>query len=104
MKVIYIADDGKEFDNEWDCMDYEWKLNHTHLNDIVFYDKDHNELKEIFLHDIYTITEKVVVPNKEALEDLHEFAEYTGFCCYYSIEDVGVWYFDEDIGDFKKGE
>lgn len=104
MRVIYIADDGKQFDDEYACMDYEWTLNNPHINDVKFYDKDHNELKDIFLEDVYCITEKVVVPNKEALEVLHELAEYTGFCCYFSIEEVGVWHFDEETNDFKMGE
>ena len=48
MKVIYIADDGKEFDNEYDCESYEWELNHAHLNEICFYDKDGNKLDDIY--------------------------------------------------------
>jgi len=37
MRVVYIADDGKEFNDEWDCRDYEWKLNHPAINDICMY-------------------------------------------------------------------
>ena len=28
MKIIYEAFDGTQFDNEFECEDYEWKLNH----------------------------------------------------------------------------
>lgn len=29
MRNIYIADDGTQFDNQFDREDYEWKLNHA---------------------------------------------------------------------------
>lgn len=102
MKVIYIADDGKEFDNEFDCQSYEWKLNHPHLKDICFYDKDNKVLGNIFLQETYETTERIVVPNKDALNDLQEFANYTGFCCYEDIVGCGEWAFDIKKGTFVK--
>ena len=39
MKIIYIADDGTQFDDEYACKDYEWKLNHPHLKDVHIFDK-----------------------------------------------------------------
>ena len=30
MRVLYIADDGKEFDNEFECEHYEW-LQDAHI-------------------------------------------------------------------------
>lgn len=101
MKVIYISDDGKIFDNEIDCEDYEWKLKHP-LNDIRFYDKDNNELNNVFSEDTYNITEKVVVTSERALKDLEEFANYTGFCCYYDINECGEWVFDMKMETFVK--
>ena len=38
MRTVYIADDGKEFDNEFDCEHHEWMLNHTNLKYIKIYD------------------------------------------------------------------
>ena len=35
MKILYQADDGTRFDNEWDCEDYENKLNHPYLKNIL---------------------------------------------------------------------
>lgn len=97
MKVLYIADDGKKFENKFDCLEYEWKLNHPSLKDICFYDKDNNLLEDIFSDKIYQITEKVVVTNKDQLGDLFEFARYTGFCSYYDIIDCGEWVFNGNI-------
>ena len=102
MKVIYIADDGKEFDDEWDCRDYEWKLNHSSLKDICFYDKDDKLLEDIFSEKTYNVTDKIVVTNENQLKDLQELARYCGFCCYEDIVECGEWIFDYYKGTFVK--
>lgn len=102
MKVIYIADDGKEFDDELACEDYEWKLNHPHFKDVHFYDEDGNELDDVFSEGTYNKTEKIVIPNNDALNDFQDFAEYTGFCCYDGVVDCGEWNFDNDTAEFVK--
>ena len=102
MKVVYIADDGKEFDDEFDCINYEWKVNHPHLKDIGFYDEENNKLTDIFSEEVYCITETVVIPDEIALKELQEFADYTGFCCYKDINKCGEWIFNYDIETFVK--
>lgn len=102
MKVVYIADDGKEFDNEFDCEVHEWKLRHPHLQDVRFYDECGNELIDIFSEGSYNKTEKVVIPNDDALKDFQDFAECTGFYCYDSVVDCGEWTFDYDTAEFVK--
>ena len=102
MKVIYIADDGKEFDNAWDCEDYEWQLNHKHLNDVHCYDKDGNELKDIFSEDTYCKVMTIIVPTYEAAKDMQDLARYTCYCFYDHITESGVWVFDEDKDRFVK--
>lgn len=47
MRTIYIADDNKEFDDEFECKRYEWLLKHPHLKDIKCYDKDGNLFADI---------------------------------------------------------
>ena len=42
MKIIYIADDGKEFDDEFECEHYEWALDRPHIKEIVCYDENGN--------------------------------------------------------------
>ena len=104
MKVIYIADDGKEFSSETECLDYEWKLKHSHLDEIHLYDEGNNKLVNIFSEDVYGRTMKVVVQTQEALKDLQELAQYTGFSCYYDITECGVWTFNESKETFVKLE
>ena len=102
MKVIYIANDGKEFDNKYDCENYEWELKHTHLNEICFYDKDGNKLYDAYSEDTYNNAERIVVPNENAAKELQELARYTGYCCYGDITECGEWHFDYKEDTFVK--
>lgn len=102
MRVIYIADDGKEFNDEYECKDYEWILNRPHLKDVHFYDAGGNELCNIFSEDTYNKTEKIIVSNEIAVKTLQEFTDYTGYCAYESIDRCGEWLFDYNKETFVK--
>lgn len=100
MRTVYIANDGTMFDDEWKCMDYEWRMNHSFAG-IIFYDKHDNIIRsDVFSEETYNSVEKIVVKNKEALKNLHELADYTGFCCYNMVEEPGTWTFKD--GYFQK--
>ena len=72
MRTVYIADDGKEFDNEFDCEHHEWMLNHPNLKYIKIYDNRTGELfDDIMTDDAYNYGDKVVIPTEFALKDLH---------------------------------
>ena len=102
MKVIYIADDGKEFTDEYECLEYEWKLNHPYLKDVCCYDENNNKLDNILSEETYYMAEKVVVLNENVLKDFQELADYTGYCCYADINECGEWLFDIDKGTYVK--
>ena len=74
MKVLYIADDGKEFDDEFECEHYEWILNHPNLKDVKIYDKRTGELFDD------------IMSNDDA----------------YQITETGTWLFNEDEGVYEK--
>lgn len=40
MKTIYIADDGKQFEDEYECKNHEFEILHPNLKTIEFYDSD----------------------------------------------------------------
>ena len=96
MRTVYIADDGKEFTDAFECEDYEWMQNHKDLRNVTFYSEDGTILTDIFSEDTYGSADKVLVPNNAAVKDLHEFGEYTGFCCYEDITEPGEWCWDEN--------
>lgn len=102
MKILYIADDGKPFDNESSCVDYEFELAHPHLKDIKAFDDEGNKLGSIFSDDTYTRSTKVIVPNDEALKDLQDVVDHTGYCCYGNIDSIGEWKYDESKETFVK--
>ena len=104
MKVLYIADDGKEFDDEFECEHYEWILNHPNLKDVKIYDKRTGELFDDIMSndDAYQYGDKVVIPTELALTDFRDWAEYGGYCDAYRITETGTWLFNEDEGVYEK--
>ena len=109
MRTLYIADDGKEFDNEFECEHYEWILNHPNLKYIKCYNEDGELFDDIMDDDTYNYSQKIVVPTNLAAKELQDLAEYTGFCYYAHITDSGIWEFVKNgtdgyfkkIGEFK---
>lgn len=100
MRTIYIADDGTQFDNVYECEDYEFQLGHPHLKEICCYDKDGKELPNLFSQDTYTDVVVITVPSDEAAKELQELAKYTGFCFYEHVTKQGTWVFHEDQEHF----
>ena len=69
MRILYIADDGKEFEDEFECEHYEWMLNHPNLKYIKIYDNRTGELfDDIMTDDAYNYGDKVVIPTEFALK------------------------------------
>ena len=101
MKILYIADDSTQFEDEWECTDYEWRLAHPHLKEIKFL----NAAGELLTSDpleetTYNNTETVIVPNEAALQELQDLTNYTGFCEYSDIDSIGTWkHYDSSMSD-----
>ena len=95
MRVVYIADDGKEFDNEFECEHYEWLQEHTNLKDIKCYDENGILYEDILSNETYEFCQKIIVPTNECAKELKDLAEYTGFCYYSHVTEKGIWKFEE---------
>ena len=78
MKIIYEAFDGTQFDNEFDCEYYEWKLNHEEsLKDLIFYDKDGKVMTNSKLsEDVYSKVMKIEVLSNYGVQALKDIADY----------------------------
>lgn len=100
MKIVYIADDGAQFDNEFDCEHYEWVLKHPYLERIQIFDKDGNKLTDIFSEDTYCNAETVIVTSDEIVDNLQDLARYTGYYLYKHINKVGIWVYNDDEEKF----
>ena len=107
MKNLYQADDGTRFDNEWDCEDYENKLNHPYLKNIEFFTKEGHPYSmndDNFLADsVYFKSEKMIVHNEDELKDLKWTINYCGWIEYTEITEPGIWerYEEGDEDDFR---
>ena len=104
MKIIYEAFDGTQFDNEFECEDYEWKLNHEEsLKDLIFYDKDGKVMTDSKLsEDVYSKVMKIEVLSNYGVQALKDIADYTGFLCYDVVNEVGIWVWNNEDENFKK--
>lgn len=92
MRIIYRADDGTEFDDELECGDYEWMLNHENFKSIEFFDEDGKQITcGLFTEEVYGMITRINVYNEESIEELREFAKYIGFYSYYDVNEPGVW-------------
>ena len=95
MRTVYIADDGKEFDDPCDCELYEGILCHKEVYGIEFYDAEgkpfHIQPGNEFDDDIYQKTEELIVHNKKELECLQWLTESCGWCEFDSITSPGRW-------------
>ncbi len=98
MRTLYIADDGTEFDDEWECENHEWRYSHK-MDDVTFYDKYGNELEDKVSEDTYNDCAKIVVESEEGVEDIQALVDYTGFLGYESIDSPGTWIFNNDPFD-----
>ena len=97
MKIVYIADDGTEFNNEYDCRDYEWMLERKEVFDLIeFYDVDGNKIENIMTEDAYNIVWTIVVPTEEAAKAIVDLGNYQGFSAYLDICSAGTWEWHED--------
>ena len=100
MKILYQAEDGKIFEDEDKCYNYEYILIFPELFRINFYDKDGNlyylDKNDIFDDDIYNLAEKVNVHNKEEVAALHKLAFECGWCEFDQIIAPGIWIREEN--------
>lgn len=106
MKIIFVADDGTWFDDEYECETYEIKikLQHNDFDDIEFYDKDNNRIiiSNIFDDNIYNLTYKVIIKSEEQFNDFSFLCRYCGWLEMEDIDSPGIWeYIDDTHSEIK---
>ena len=90
MKVIYIADDGTKFDNEYDCERYEYGLSIKN-NNIIFLDINREKLNvsdENLEQCCY-----MKISDLKDLDIVNRMGDYTGL--YAIPNDIGEFYWDD---------
>ena len=94
-KIIFEANDGKQFDNENDCEAYEGALLHPNLFSITFYNMSGDSYRiqrhNIFSDDVYNTCEVIDVHNEKEVDDLAWLVEQTGWVELEDITSPGTW-------------
>lgn len=105
MRTVYVSDDGKEFKDKLECEHYEWLQRHPALQKYVhIWDGLGYPRSDILSEETYDRAQRVLILSDEALKDLQELSEYTGFCCYSQINELGTWEFDVLEGRYVQTE
>ena len=111
MKIIYEAIDGKQFDSQTKCEEYEAIMQHTHLDTIDFYDEDnecyHIDYDHLFDDSVYQHAEKIRIRSAEELEDFAWLKDECGWIEFDQIKGCGLWIRqtpdnEYDMGIWKK--
>lgn len=99
MKTIYVAEDGKQFEDMDDCLDYEFQKNTLDMlpsSSISFYDKDENEMPYPKNYEdaekIYCYSFHISIGDEKDAPLLAEINSYYGF---FFPDKIGEWHFDE---------
>ena len=94
MKIIYIADDGKQFDDQWECEWYEELQKHPHIYGIKFYENDLEFQIDHWKEDddsYYNHADGILIHNERELEDLQWLADCCGWSEFQQIDSPGMW-------------
>lgn len=95
MEIIYKAFDGKEFDDEEECLDYELKIkteNFTKNNHLAFFDKEGNRL-DISIFKALNEAEFISISTEDAFEIVERIGDKS---CLGYPSDCGLWQWDDD--------
>ncbi len=88
MKIIYVADDGTQFDNEHECENYEFQKNINASSLIALgLDKKIIKLNETNIEDCYYVK----ISTEKDLKIFNELNNYAGVCL---VDSVGEFYYD----------
>ena len=106
-KTVYIAFDGKEFDDEDDCREYELNTKLKDIgDDLLLYDKNGKKIEKIDNQLLAESIDYIVVKSEKAYEYFVEQMDYFGLnypdfydspiCSYYYDYDENEWISIED--------
>lgn len=94
--IFYLADDGKKFDYEHECIQYEWQLKYEKVkNDLKLYNEDYKETKFDYreAEDLYCIK----CLSLEAMQFIFEWFMEFGTTLPFNSRDIeneeklGIW-------------
>ena len=96
-KITYIAEDGKEFSNKNECIEYE-KSNIAFLTEskILFFNESGLQMKLPF-NKLMNLTSYIYIPDFSAFRKLEDFNDDYG---YDIPNSEGFWYWDNEKSEY----
>lgn len=100
-QITYIADDGTQFDDEWECHEYEVELHaKKHKNAILLFDKYGEPLP--LTSGGMDNTHFLVIKTDEAAQFLRDTYDSIELPWEYDEESVsGAWYYDWRVDGWR---
>lgn len=94
-KTIYIADDGKEFDNEKECYAYEHQFDDIINSDVKFWDLQRRPLDKSNIQYCLETCYAMYIPNQETAKIVNNAFKYFGVEAPWSetVLDFDIGYF-----------
>ena len=102
--IIYRADDGTDFEDEWDCKHYEWQQDCKHAEYTLL--GDHFQILPTDKIDSYKYASFIFVPTQASAFALNAHwdidiidADCPGFLPWRGDQtiELGLWVWDEDL-------
>ena len=97
-KTIYVADDGKEFDNEKECYDYEHQFDGIVNSDVKFWDLQRKLLDKSDIYNCLETCYAMYIPNQETAKVVNDAFVYFGIESPWSNSvfnfDIGYFYYE----------
>lgn len=98
-EIIYYADDGTKFDDEYECEEYEQKIKSNKFKDTALLFDEYG--KRLYLtSDGYESAVYIVCKTSEAAEFIYEqmgHSLYTPWDSYRATPCAGCWKWDNDV-------
>lgn len=96
IKTTYVAFDGKEFNDEDLCLEYEGKTRYSALlKQAKFYDKRGNKLTLRNIINEYDVIYFINLPTEEAVKQYKELEEVVGDVGIDDIDKPGLYFYEE---------
>lgn len=90
--TTYVAFDGTKFDDEFDCLDYEFILKMKDCK-LRAYDNKRHRVNNWYDINGYSNVHRIIVADEKDLEDIKRVYEYAGI--YIGVNSIGTWVYDE---------
>ena len=103
MKIVYIANDGTQFNNEDDCIDYEWGLKNPEIYTINCFDWNGEKLVDIFRIHTYMYCHKIIIPTNKAAQQLSKLGKRNKWSLWRDFKKAGIYEYDNGFKKIEEG-